>query len=67
VSKLLVIIEKELEPFNPKPHWGKLFMMSPKKLQSRYEKLAGFKELISRYDPHGKFRNKFLDTNIYGG
>jgi xylitol oxidase len=66
VSKLLVIIEKELEPFNPKPHWGKLFMMSPKKLQSRYEKLAAFKEVINRYDPHGKFRNKFLDMNIYG-
>ena len=67
VSKLLVIVEKELEPFNPKPHWGKLFMMSPKKLQSRYEKLAAFKQMINHYDPNGKFRNKFLDTNIYGG
>jgi xylitol oxidase len=66
VSKLLIEIEKELEPFNPKPHWGKLFMMSPKKLQSRYEKLPAFQQVIKQYDPKGKFRNKFLDTNIYG-
>lgn len=66
VSKLLVIVEKELEPFNPKPHWGKLFLMSPKKLQARYEKMDDFKKIIQQYDPKGKFRNKFLDTNIFG-
>jgi len=66
VSKLLAVVEKELEPFNPKPHWGKLFLMSQKKLQSRYEKLAAFQQVAKQYDPKGKFRNKFLDTNIFG-
>jgi len=66
VIKLLPLIEKELAPFNPRPHWGKIFTLSPKVLESRYEKLADFKKLVAEYDPHGKFRNGFLDHNIYG-
>jgi xylitol oxidase len=65
VSKLLALVEKELEPFNPRPHWGKLFAMSPSKLQSRYVRLAGFKELIRQYDPKGKFRNGFLEKYLF--
>jgi xylitol oxidase len=66
VTKLLPLIEKALEPFNPRPHWGKIFTMSPKVLESRYEKLADFKKLVAEYDPKAKFRNGFLDHNIYG-
>jgi xylitol oxidase len=66
VLKLLPLIEKELAPFNVRAHWGKIFTLSPKVLESRYEKLADFKKLVAEYDPHGKFRNGFLDRNIYG-
>jgi len=66
VMKLLPLIEKELSPFNPRPHWGKIFTMEPKVLESRYEKLADFKKLVAKYDPKAKFRNGFLDHNIYG-
>jgi xylitol oxidase len=66
VSKLLPVIEKELSPFRAKPHWGKLFAMSPEVLASRYEKLDDFKKMIATYDPQGKFRNEFLSRNIYG-
>lgn len=65
VRKLLPVIEKELAPYNAKPHWGKLFTVSPQVLASRYEKLQDFKKLAATYDPHGKFRNDFLDTSIY--
>jgi alditol oxidase len=65
VSKLLPEIEKELAPFNPRPHWGKLFNMSPAQLRSRYERLPEFVVLARRLDPQGKFRNKFLDRNIF--
>jgi len=65
VRKLLPKIEKELAPFNVKPHWGKLFTMSPATLQHRYAKLADFKKLLIDYDPQGKFRNEYLDKNIY--
>lgn len=66
VSKVLPMIEKELEPFGARPHWGKLFTLSAAKLQSRYEKLDDFKKLVRDFDPKGKFRNAFLDSTIYG-
>lgn len=66
VQKLLPVIEKELAPFNAKPHWGKLFTMSPAHLASMYEKLPAFKQKLQEYDPRGKFRNDFLDRYIYG-
>jgi len=67
VSKLLPEIEKQLAPFNARPHWGKLFTMSPQKLRSLYQKLPDFQQLIAKYDPQGKFINEFLHTNIYNG
>ena len=65
VSKLLPVIEKELAPFSPRPHWGKLFTVSPAQLHSSYKMLADFVELSRKYDPHGKFRNDFLSRNIF--
>ncbi|WP_419698039.1 FAD-binding protein [Mucilaginibacter sp. NFX135] len=66
VLKLLPLIEKELSPFNARPHWGKIFTMAPKVLDSRYEKLNDFKKLVAEFDPQGKFRNDFLSKEIYG-
>ncbi len=64
VRNLLPLIEEQLAPFHARPHWGKLFTMSPAHLQSLYEKLPGFQDLLRFYDPEGKFRNAFLDTYI---
>ena len=66
VRKLLPIIEEQLAPLNARPHWGKLFTMPPARLQSLYEKLPDFQQLLRSYDPQGKFRNAFLDTYILG-
>jgi xylitol oxidase len=65
VLQLLPQIENELVPFNPRPHWGKIFTMAPKVLQSRYEKLDDFKKFITEFDPSGKFRNEFLEHKLY--
>jgi xylitol oxidase len=65
VRSLLPIIEKELSPFRPRPHWGKLFTLPPAQLRSRYEKLPDFIRLAAKYDPKGKFRNDFLNTNLF--
>jgi xylitol oxidase len=65
VSKLLPVIEKELRPFKARPHWGKLFSTPPAELRSIYEKLPDFIEQCRTYDPQGKFRNDFLNTNIF--
>ncbi|MEP6584841.1 MAG: D-arabinono-1,4-lactone oxidase [Ginsengibacter sp.] len=65
VQKLLPVIEKELAPFNAKPHWGKLFTMPPSTLKGLYKKMNDFRELATSMDPKGKFRNDFLDRNIF--
>lgn len=66
VNALLPLIEEKLAPFGAKPHWGKLFTLSPATLQSRYEKIADFQQLVNEYDPDGKFRNGFVDVNVFG-
>ena len=65
VSKILPQIEKQLEPFAPRPHWAKLFTLPPARLQAQYARLAEFKALAKHYDPQAKFRNEFLDRNLY--
>jgi len=65
VRKLLPVIEKELAPFQARPHWGKLFTTSPEALKSSYKKLPDFIQLSKKYDPQGKFRNEFLSKNVF--
>jgi len=66
VSKVLPAIERELAPFQARPHWGKLFTTPQSQLKTIYEKLPDFVALCHKFDPHGKFRNKFLERNIFG-
>lgn len=65
VQQLLPKIEAALQPFDPRPHWGKLFTMEPKLLASKYERLHDFHKLVAAFDPAGKFRNDFLQKNLY--
>ena len=66
VGALLPIIEQVLAPFNARPHWGKLFTMSPPSLAALYVQLPAFRKVAAKYDPRGKFRNAFLDKYIFG-
>jgi xylitol oxidase len=67
VRNVLPAIERELAPFQVRPHWGKLFTMSPKQLRSVYgDRLQAFIKVARNLDPGGKFRNEFLDTNVFG-
>lgn len=66
VQALLPLIEQQLAPFEPRPHWGKVFTMPAAQVQARYPRLADFRALLRQYDPQGKFRNAFVDTYIFG-
>jgi alditol oxidase len=66
VMGLLPLMEEQLAPFDPIPHWGKLFTMTPPVLQSKYERLGDFKNLIAKYDGRKKFQNDFLKTYLGG-
>jgi xylitol oxidase len=65
VQRILPLIEQQLQPFRPRPHWGKLFTMKPDEVKACYERLPDFQKLINRYDPQGKFRNAFLRKYLY--
>ncbi len=65
VKQVLPQIEAALAPFEPRPHWAKLFTLAPEKLQARYPRLADFKEMAKKFDPDGKFRNDFVQANLY--
>jgi len=60
VAALLPVIEDALAPFDPRPHWGKLWALSPAKLAGLFPRLGDFAELVRRYDPTGKFQNPLL-------
>ena len=66
VQKLLSMIEDTLTSFEVRPHWGKLFNLPQAYLADIYKKLPDFKALIERNDPTAKFRNDFIDRNIFG-
>lgn len=60
VLALLPLLEAALEPFAPRPHWAKLFTLPPAAVRSRYPRFDDFAQLMSRFDPARKFRNRFL-------
>lgn len=65
VQQVLPLIEDALAPFGVRPHWGKLFTMSPAAVQANYSKLPEFQRLLGMYDPAGKFRNEFMNTYLF--
>ena len=65
VQRILPLIEEKLAPFNPRPHWAKVFTLPPAKIQHQYAKMSDYQALLKRHDPQGQFRNQFLDTNIF--
>jgi xylitol oxidase len=66
VKKVLPLIEEKLAPFGARPHWAKLFTVTPVRIRSQYTKMSAYQAILAQYDPSGKFRNEFINTNIYG-
>jgi xylitol oxidase len=66
VKSVLPMIEAKLAPFGARPHWGKLFTMAAPQIKPLYQEMSQYQDLMAHYDPQGKFRNRFLETNIYG-
>jgi alditol oxidase len=58
------VVEHALEPFDPRPHWGKLFGLLPAVVQPRYARLPDFQRLRGRFDPTNKLGNEFVDRYL---
>ena len=67
VARVVVALEAALAPFEPRPHWGKVFAADAAALAPRYERLADFAALAERLDPRGAFRNDWLDHHVLDG
>ncbi|MGA8110152.1 MAG: FAD-binding protein [Acidobacteriaceae bacterium] len=65
VRALLPRIEAALAPFNPRPHWGKVFTLPAAAMRGEYRRVADFRALVAGSDPNGKFRNPFLAAALY--
>ncbi len=66
VREVMPFVEEALAPYEVRPHWGKLFSISPKQVQAAYPKMEDFKDLLRSTDPDGKFRNGYLDRFVFG-
>lgn len=51
-------VERVLAPFDPRPHWGKVFSMP---IGGSLPHLDDFRELVARVDPAGKFSGPYLE------
>lgn len=63
VAEAVDRIEAAIAAFDPRPHWGKVFS-NRLDIAASYPQLVDFRELASRYDPAGVFRNPFLARTI---
>jgi len=64
VAAVLPAVEELLAPFEPRPHWGKVFVTAPDDVRARYPRLDDFRRLAAEMDPAGTFRNEFLDEYL---
>lgn len=64
VTPVLAAIEDELAPLQARPHWAKLFSISPAALRGLYQRLPDFQRLRGEYDPAGKFGNDLVDAYV---
>ncbi|MFC4495989.1 D-arabinono-1,4-lactone oxidase [Streptomyces ovatisporus] len=61
VLPVIGAVEELLLPLGARPHWGKLTTMPHADIAGLYEQAGAFRQLVSERDPHGKFRNPFVD------
>jgi alditol oxidase len=61
VLPAVAAIEERLMPLDPRPHWGKISAMTPRKVISSYERAPEFEQLMIEHDPTFKFRNDFVN------
>jgi alditol oxidase len=66
VERAVAELERTLEPYGARPHWGKLFLAEAQAIAPLYERLSDFRELCERFDPRGAFRNPWLERHVLG-
>jgi xylitol oxidase len=70
-EKYVPALEKALEPFGVRAHWGKLAPRSfaPGRINELYQEnnnIQRFRDLCAVHDPEGKFRNAHVNQMLFG-
>ncbi len=61
VLPVVATVEAVLRPLAARPHWGKVFAMSPESVAGLYPRMTDFRRLALDLDPTDKFGNQLLD------
>ena len=64
VEAVVAEVEAAIAPYEPRPHWGKVFTMSPAEVARRWDRLPDLRQLADRIDPGGVFANEFTDRYL---
>lgn len=64
VAPVVAALERVLEPFEARPHWGKVFSTDPAAVRALFPRLADFVALRDELDPGRRFANEFVDTYL---
>ncbi|MBO1754685.1 FAD-binding protein [Allobranchiibius sp. CTAmp26] len=62
-SEAADLVQQALAPFDPRPHWGKLFTYAGR-LDAAYPRLDDFEAVRRELDPSGAFLNDFLRRHV---
>jgi xylitol oxidase len=54
-------VQEVLEPFGPRPHWGKVFTTDLATVAARYPRMDDMRALVARVDPRGVLGNEVVD------
>lgn len=60
VRAFLPELEAALDPFQPRPHWGKVSGIRSERVTARFPRWNDFAELRARFDPDAVFGNAYL-------
>lgn len=59
VREVLTELEGALEPFDARPHWGKIFTRPGEAVAEQYPRFDDFRELRQKMDPAGRLLNEY--------
>lgn len=60
-------VEEVYQPYQGRPHWGKMHTLDAATLASRYPRWDDFRRVRAALDPHGLFLNDYLRTLLDAG
>ena len=62
VLEALQVVERTIAPFDPRPHWGKLWTMPVERVRASYPRVEAVAAVRDRWDPGRVFSNRAVEA-----